>query len=104
MYSNHPDLTWNHIVKCINKDILLININSICKHIFYKDKKYIENKSKLKWQAKCKIENWLFECYWNPKSTFRIKKNNKYYLESIDQSTSSTVAEDSCTEPESVLT
>jgi hypothetical protein len=98
LYSSHPDLTWDTVLEDIQHNKDLINIHFICKYSFNRDIKHIEKKCKLMWQAKCKIENWIFECYWNPKSTFRQKLNIKYYLESIGQSTSSTVADDSGTD------
>ena len=93
LFSIHDDIRWSHALQYITDHNKIINMNSLCSNTFDKEIYLIKEKCKLKWQAICKIENWIFNCYWHPKSTFRQKINTINYLESIGQSTSSTVAD-----------
>ena len=68
--SINSSLLWEDIEKYKDK----LNIDYLFINTFEKQIKKIKNRCIYIWQAKCKIENWLFRCYWDPRSTFRQKK------------------------------
>lgn len=61
------DILWDNIGNNIS-------VQELFDSKFHKQIKEIKNECIYYWQAKCKIENWLFRCYWDPKSSYRKKK------------------------------
>ena len=81
LLSINSSLLWEDIEKYKDK----LNIDYLFINTFEKQIKKIKNRCIYFWQAKCKIENWLFRCYWDPRSTFRQNKLEESRLEFIEE-------------------
>ena len=68
LLSINNNLLWDSIISTAKNNIN-IDIDYLFINKFEKQVKKIRNESIYYWQAKCKVENWLFKCYWDPRSS-----------------------------------